>query len=328
MWATVARSVGRTPLRPTVLKYRARVLGALGASRTVATASTPPGRAQWLWAVGAVGISTAFAMGLSHRTHAPNDRREQRLRNPTEVADCADLGLMTPEVAQQTSVVHIKGFLSHAEVEHVVAEIKALQRSRGAATIERNARGEPAANGEWRTSYLHTDSSFGRSLPWVQARLREAIEDADRRAGWELVTSKPTERVNFRTIECHEYGAGGRLSEALHYDAGSLVTIDVMLADPGVDFEGGELATPEASGEVVPHPISKGDAFIFVSHKYHNVLPVTRGKRMVLVAELWEGPERGCAHRCPYNVGMEHRCNYSLSQSHVASVAQNVALLG
>jgi hypothetical protein len=34
---------------------------------------------------------------------------------------------------------------------------------------------------------------------------------------------------------------------------------------------------------------SKGDAALFVSHKYHNVRPITAGKRTVLVVELWEG---------------------------------------
>ena len=33
----------------------------------------------------------------------------------------------------------------------------------------------------------------------------------------------------------------------------------------------------------------KGDVAVFQSHKYHNVLPVTKGQRKVLICELWEG---------------------------------------
>ena len=32
--------------------------------------------------------------------------------------------------------------------------------------------------------------------------------------------------------------------------------------------------------------------------KYHNVERITSGTRRVLVAELWEGPEKECGHRC------------------------------
>ena len=37
---------------------------------------------------------------------------------------------------------------------------------------------------------------------------------------------------------------------------------------------------------------------LFVSHKEHNVKPVTRGRRRVLVLELWQGDACSCPHRC------------------------------
>ena len=59
--------------------------------------------------------------------------------------------------------------------------------------------------------------------------------------------------------------------------AGSLITIDVMIGEPGVDFEGGTFITPNADGTASRHVVAQGDAIIFLSHKYHNVEPVTRG---------------------------------------------------
>jgi hypothetical protein len=78
-----------------------------------------------------------------------------------------------------------------------------------------------------------------------------------------------------------------------------------MLTKPGVDFEGGNFVAPVAKNTrtesgINPseHVFGKGDAIFFVSHKFHNILPVTSGKRIVLVAELWEGAEKESPHRC------------------------------
>jgi len=124
----------------------------------------------------------------------------------------------------------------------------------------------------------------------------------------------------------------GALPDTTHYDAGSLVTVDVMLSERG-DFRGGEVATLECDGsmritggsEVVDAGgeaggeggagaagaagggqaevdrqggWQRGSALIFPSHKYHTVLPVRGGRRRVLVVEFWAGSERVCAHRC------------------------------
>ena len=68
-----------------------------------------------------------------------------------------------------------------------------------------------------------------------------------------------------------------------------------------------------------------GDAVAFPSHKFHNVRPVTKGRRTVLVAELWEGEPRICAHRCLLPEG---DCPYTLSRAHMATSAQHLAMLG
>ena len=54
-----------------------------------------------------------------------------------------------------------------------------------------------------------------------------------------------------------------------------------MLAD---NFEGGELVTSNEGGGYETYNLAKGDAAVFVSHKYHNVKPVTSGRRRVRYA--------------------------------------------
>jgi hypothetical protein len=57
---------------------------------------------------------------------------------------------------------------------------------------------------------------------------------------------------------------GALLPAQEHFDGGSLITMDVMLADPaGGDFKGGDFTTYEADGTMLRHPFEKGDLLIF-----------------------------------------------------------------
>jgi hypothetical protein len=119
----------------------------------------------------------------------------------------------------------------------------------------------------------------------------------------------------------------GALIDPCHRDTGSLVTVDVMLADPvNGDFTGGRFRTPQrsitttaasaaaataassitaatvsgamsAADTTVPsddvlsydeHTFELGDVVVFVSHRRHGVSPVLTGQRCVLVMELWQ----------------------------------------
>jgi hypothetical protein len=54
------------------------------------------------------------------------------------------------------------------------------------------------------------------------------------------------------------------------------------------------------------------------------VEPVTRGTRVVLVAELWRGPEKTCAHRCQ-TLGA---CGHSLAHVRAGRAALEAGVLG
>ena len=73
---------------------------------------------------------------------------------------------------------------------------------------------------------MDTKELMGRIIKRLQ-------EGAAHDEGWMMMNGylKGRDRLNFRTIELHEYGPGGGLPERKHYDAGSIITIDVMLCD-------------------------------------------------------------------------------------------------
>ena len=142
------------------------------------------------------------------------------------------------------------------------------------------------------------------------------------------------ESCSIRCCEYHYHPVGGGLPDVRHYDMDSLITIDIMLDQPNVHFQGGHFQTLEqnvnksdnekndkndkndknekddkgdkvdngkiedTSENIKQHIFEQGDALVFVSHKYHCVSPVLSGLRRVLVTELWGRSSRCCAHRC------------------------------
>ena len=86
------------------------------------------------------------------------------------------------------------------------------------------------------------------------------------------------------------------------------------------EFEGGAFQTYEADGSMKSHPYEQGDAIVFPSHKYHSVAPILSGRRSVLITELWQGPERSCAHRCMHP-RVEH-CPFTLEDSKAATATE------
>ena len=231
--------------------------------------------------------------------------------------------LPTVESAQRTSVVRARGVFSASDI----AAVHALQAShaRRMGTAGRTEGNTSAAYraGAWETSYLSTEGLFKERLPQLRDRLVALAHEVDTSHEWQVLTCA-TAPVVPRCVELHAVERGGSLPYPEHYDSGSLVTIDVMLSDPS-EFEGGEFSTLEADGKMAHHSFEKGDALVFVSHKYHCVSPVTSGTRHVLVCELWEGEERECAHRCERHTGhCGHSARASFWQRALADMASDL----
>jgi hypothetical protein len=135
-----------------------------------------------------------------------------------------------------------------------------------------------------------------RKLPAIRQKLLDAALRVDSQH-WGGLCAAATEALVPRCVEFHTVKPPGALPSEDHFDQGSFLTIDVMLSHSS-DFEGGQFKTKESDGTFASHSFDRGDALCFVSHKPHCILPVTAGKRHVLVMEIWEGEERSCGHRC------------------------------
>ena len=98
-------------------------------------------------------------------------------------------------------------------------------------------------------------------------------------------------RLSVRCCELHTYRVGGELMATGHRDAGSSITMSVLLSEPS-QVAGGTFLTwaPGTEGaEAVEHALGRGDAILFRSEDFHNVSPVRAGVRQSLVVELWTG---------------------------------------
>jgi len=171
----------------------------------------------------------------------------------------------------------------------------------------------------WKTTYLHCGLWARDRIPQILDNILNAAKEIDKSNDWNVLKNRSV--LNFRTIEFHEYTERGGLLNWRdpHFDDGSLITIDIMLADPN-DFEGGELVFPSDPEDESPYQpdFEQGDAVLFLSHKYHNVSPVRKGRRRVLVLEIWDGPEKSCAHRCV----SRGKCMNTESRHQLASVLE------
>ena len=206
--------------------------------------------------------------------------------------------LVQEDVAQRSSVVQLPQFLSGNDIEHLLAAGKLVRRDlerAGDVGLHDLAYRQSSPEQTWTTVFLN--HRLADLLPELHARLFAAAREVDARQGWSLLDAD-RHSLNFRVAELHSVQPGGGLRQQTHFDHGSLLTLDLMLSEPGVDFDGGELQTLESDNSVLTHRFERGDLVLFHSHKYHSVTPVTRGMRRVCVLEIWEGLPRRCPRRC------------------------------
>lgn len=84
------------------------------------------------------------------------------------------------------------------------------------------------------------------------------------------------------------------MADPQHRDAGSLLTLSVLLSDSseytGGDFVCWSASDAEAAPTLHTPALTRGSGVLFVSEKRHNVREVLSGERRSFVIELWDRP--------------------------------------
>ena len=218
---------------------------------------------------------------------------------------------MDVHIAQNSAVVRLQNFVNASERQEIMDVVAKSQLPAYTSNYEEdlNSEGDPIHT----TMYLQTDDIFERELHWLFKRLLTHIRNINQVKAWGFDIGARSS-FNVRVAEYHEMFVGGLLSDSHHYDIGSLITVDIMLEEA---VEGALFQTLEAApqnckivdrkqesdnGEnseiLLQHEFHAGDAIVFVSHKYHCVSQLIKGRRKVLVVEFWSGKKRTCGHRC------------------------------
>lgn len=218
--------------------------------------------------------------------------------------------------AQKLNVHCFKNKISADEINQILDFESNFIDSLGVA--RRDGKGIRRLDGQWSTTYLHTDGLFRREKYDILDKIKSLAMEADAAQNWNLLGSDPN-GFTVRVIECHTVTKGGSLIDAHHCDRGSLVTIDLMCSC-AQDFTGGRFMTLEPNDALVAHPFEFGDVIVFPSHKYHCVEPVKSGVRRVFVVELWEGVEKTCAHRCE---DPSADCQYSKAHNNLEMIVKS-----
>lgn len=197
--------------------------------------------------------------------------------------------------ANNTNVYRKVQFLTDSEIKELrdVVQDMDLNAYTSNPNDDIDAQGIPVHT----TEYVNTNNLFERSLPWLHARAFQLIKHVNKEENWgfDLTPGK----VNVRVAEYHEMEIGGTLSNVKHFDIGSLITLDIMLEEP---IDGAYFQTMN-NDVVTKQTFHRGDALVFVSHKYHHVTQLKQGSRKVFVVEYWTGAKRTCGHRCDKRAG-------------------------
>lgn len=195
--------------------------------------------------------------------------------------------------------------------EDPLASLDLFDASASAADIVSAAEDCYHAAAEHRVVHLHR----GRRLQCAMAALLERVLNRVRAADsarWRLLRGRVS---SVRSAEYHVYAAGGSVADPEHRDAGSLLTLTVLLA-PRAEFGGGELLLwrvgPDAQAKLAGDgqsggeggfcelgmELAPGDGVLFPSEKRHNVRALTHGTRRAFIIELWAGmPNEYNRHR-------------------------------
>ena len=141
---------------------------------------------------------------------------------------------------------------------------------------------------EHRVVHLHRGGLLQARLPRLLQKVLQRMRQADAGSARLLLGRA----VGIRSAELHIYQPGGGVVDSQHRDAGSLLTLSVLLTPPE-DFEGGRLTLAQTAsaraGDVVHPQLACGDGVLFASEKRHNVTTLDSGERRTFIIELWLG---------------------------------------
>jgi len=192
--------------------------------------------------------------------------------------------------AQKTNVAFCPGLLTQDDFEDLESAVQHILKVED--PVENNNQNADHENKMCIILSKTSDMPGMIHIPRVLAKILRFAKAAAAREGWTapggaLEGVGDVGRFKVRTAERWRYGVGGGLTNQTHLDHGSLLTL-VSALDDG--YEGGIFRTgTDEDGTTKEHRMKPGDCVCFLSHKYHNVTPVTSGTRHSLVIELWEG---------------------------------------
>lgn len=176
---------------------------------------------------------------------------------------------------QKLIMVGRLGYFSPSECDRIVESAMRLPQEPG--LIKGH---EDFASGDFRRNriaWIHRDPEFN----WMITRLQEAVE---------LLNDKyyRFDISGFEPIQFSIYDNIGDFYEShidinLDCDMMRKISVIVQLSDEN-DYEGGNLEVFSTNSEYAPAPRQRGSVLAFPSFLVHRVTPITKGKRLSLVA--------------------------------------------
>ncbi|GMI44865.1 hypothetical protein TrCOL_g12700 [Triparma columacea] len=219
----------------------------------------------------------------------PRSVREEAVREgyTGELLTDVDVGL-----ARSSEVSVKRGLLTEADIAALLQMTDEIEASEGREGNNPENRTH-ARSMKYSIQLGPPLSHLQNKLPGVIGKIVELAEESLLGGKWTHETGPlfgflGMNTLSIRVAEVWTYSVEGGLLDDYHFDTDSIMTIVTLLSDPG-DFDGGEFQTYECDNTQLSYGMQKGDGVCFVSHKYHNISRVTRGRRKSLVVELWEG---------------------------------------
>lgn len=233
------------------------------------------------------------ALDTTHQAGLPSGVRKEA--EAAAFFSCGLLSVVSVVDARASQVVHAPALLTASDLRDIDAVWKSMT------AIETPLVNNPqnAAHEFKVCTFLNNPPIYAMRMnaPHILSKLLRFGEKAWDESNWSGDQNNPgplyamsdgITSLSIRVAEHWEYAVGGGLVDPLHYDVDSVLTLVALLSDEN-DFEGGIFRTHEENDSYLDHQMTLGSVICFISHKYHNVAPVTKGIRRSFVMELWQG---------------------------------------